>query len=361
MPTNPRRVSRAPVRAGPKRGRSTAFRSGQREERISGGKTSLTPHWTAPSTDAPSIPWSCVCRTPPNLTSSARPSRDWGHSVTRLQRGLSASHPILPGRNRRGSLTPALGTGSRSRRNRPGIPREHPLDRRLRTGDRSRRHDARHPSCLRGRPGSRYSWADATGAGSGNAGRLAGPFPTQSLSSCGRQTVGESPLGRSAGRDRIPLARAWRANRPLVRQRLFACRAELPNGQGGLLTVTCGARKSGRPRRQAHRMALGYQSRGRRLRSCCDVIDWYRAGEIEIFFHVLRRLSVEALQLGHIDKIELALAVYLVVAWRLAHLVRLGRTPSGLVRLRVVQEAEGRAHTSWLRKRRPPHRPTSAR
>nr|WP_265288788.1 hypothetical protein [Verminephrobacter eiseniae] len=35
---------------------------------------------------------------------------------------------------------------------------------------------------------------------------------------------------------------------------------------------------------------------------------------------------VEALQLGSVAKLELALAVYMVVAWRLARLVRLGRT-----------------------------------
>jgi hypothetical protein len=35
---------------------------------------------------------------------------------------------------------------------------------------------------------------------------------------------------------------------------------------------------------------------------------------------------VEALQLGAIERIERALALYLVVAWRIAHLMRLGRT-----------------------------------
>jgi hypothetical protein len=35
---------------------------------------------------------------------------------------------------------------------------------------------------------------------------------------------------------------------------------------------------------------------------------------------------VEALQLGTIERIERALALYLVVAWRIAHLMRLGRT-----------------------------------
>jgi hypothetical protein len=48
--------------------------------------------------------------------------------------------------------------------------------------------------------------------------------------------------------------------------------------------------------------------------------------EIETFVKVLKNgCRVEALQLASVAKIERALAVYMVVAWRLAHLVRLGR------------------------------------
>ena len=59
-----------------------------------------------------------------------------------------------------------------------------------------------------------------------------------------------------------------------------------------------------------------------------QVIDWYRARwEIEMFFHVLKNgCKVEALQLASIEKLERALAVYLVVAWRIARLMRLGRS-----------------------------------
>lgn len=58
-----------------------------------------------------------------------------------------------------------------------------------------------------------------------------------------------------------------------------------------------------------------------------ELIDWYRCRwEIETFFHVLKNgCRVEALQLGSVAKLELALAVYLVVSWRLARLVKLGR------------------------------------
>ncbi len=59
-----------------------------------------------------------------------------------------------------------------------------------------------------------------------------------------------------------------------------------------------------------------------------ELIDWYRARwEIEVFFHVLKNgCRVEALQLAAIEKLERALAVYMVVAWRIARLMRLGRT-----------------------------------
>ncbi|UIF88895.1 hypothetical protein KAF44_26915 (plasmid) [Cupriavidus necator] len=47
----------------------------------------------------------------------------------------------------------------------------------------------------------------------------------------------------------------------------------------------------------------------------------------QMFFHVLKTsCKVEALQLSHMDRVERALALYMVVAWRIARLMRLGRT-----------------------------------
>ena len=59
-----------------------------------------------------------------------------------------------------------------------------------------------------------------------------------------------------------------------------------------------------------------------------ELIDWYRARwEIEMLFNVLKNgCCVEELQLGSIERIERALALYLVVAWRIAYLMRMGRT-----------------------------------
>lgn len=59
-----------------------------------------------------------------------------------------------------------------------------------------------------------------------------------------------------------------------------------------------------------------------------ELVDWYRARwEIEMFFHVLKTgCKVEALQLSTIDRVERALALYMLVAWRVLRLMRLGRT-----------------------------------
>ena len=56
-----------------------------------------------------------------------------------------------------------------------------------------------------------------------------------------------------------------------------------------------------------------------------ELIDWYRARwEIELFFLILKEsCRVERLQLGDKDRLESALAIYLVIAWRIN---RLGRT-----------------------------------
>ena len=64
------------------------------------------------------------------------------------------------------------------------------------------------------------------------------------------------------------------------------------------------------------------------LADAIELIDWYRARwEIEIYFNVLKNgCKVEALQLSAIDRIERALALFMIVAWRVAYLMRVGRT-----------------------------------
>ena len=90
------------------------------------------------------------------------------------------------------------------------------------------------------------------------------------------------------------------------------------------------------------------------LEEAAQLIDWYRCRwEIETLFHVLKNgCRIEALQLGHIKKLEVALAIYLVVAWRLAHLMRLGRVQPDLPASAVFDQTEWQA--AWLLAEKPP-------
>jgi len=59
-----------------------------------------------------------------------------------------------------------------------------------------------------------------------------------------------------------------------------------------------------------------------------ELVEWYRARwEIEVFFNVLKHgCRVESLQLASLEKVERALTLFMVVSWRIARLIRLGRT-----------------------------------
>ena len=49
--------------------------------------------------------------------------------------------------------------------------------------------------------------------------------------------------------------------------------------------------------------------------------------QTEIYFHVIKNgCKVEALQLSAVDRIERALALFMVAAWRVTYLMRMGRT-----------------------------------
>lgn len=153
-----------------------------------------------------------------------------------------------------------------------------------------------------------------------------------------------------------------RPNRPArpVRQTLRALSVDLPDGHGGTMPVTCLiARETGVPQGQK---AVEWRLLTNRvvatLEEAAQLIDWYRCRwEIETLFHVLKNgCRVEALQLGQIKKLELALAIYLVVAWRLAYLLRLGRTHPDLPASVVFDQTEWQA--AWLLAEKPPPKQT---
>jgi len=91
------------------------------------------------------------------------------------------------------------------------------------------------------------------------------------------------------------------------------------------------------------------------LDAACLRVAWYRKRWlVEIFFRILKSgCQVEALQLATRERLERALALYLVIAWRILHLVTLGRDCPGLPCDAAFSAEEWRA--AWLvAKRRPP-------
>lgn len=115
-----------------------------------------------------------------------------------------------------------------------------------------------------------------------------------------------------------------------VRQQLWVQRVDLPAGKGKTVAATCIlAREFDAPagvkpiewRLLTNRAAAN-------LDDAIELIDWYRARwEIETLFNILKNACrVEVLQLSAVERLERALALFMVVAWRIAHLMRLGRT-----------------------------------
>jgi hypothetical protein len=63
------------------------------------------------------------------------------------------------------------------------------------------------------------------------------------------------------------------------------------------------------------------------LEDIVQLIDWYRRRWlVEIFFRIWKSgCKVEALQLGTLERLERALVIYLIIAWRILYLVTWGR------------------------------------
>lgn len=180
----------------------------------------------------------------------------------------------------------------------------------------------------------------------------------------GAQLWVQATTGESLGEIEFILpARAGQKERT-VRQTVWANALDIPDGAGGVLPVTCLVAREEEP-------PVGVKPVEWRLltnrevpdfAAAVQLIDWYRCRwEIEIFFNVLKNgCRVEALQLGSVAKLELALAVYMVVAWRLARLVRLGRTHPDLDASALFTETEWKG-AYILAKKKPPTETPSLR
>jgi hypothetical protein len=168
--------------------------------------------------------------------------------------------------------------------------------------------------------------------------------------------LAQSPLGE------IEFTLPARTNQPAraMRQRIHVQSVQLPDGQGGTMPVTCliARETDTAPEQKPIEWRLLTNRAITTLTEAAELIDWYRCRwEIETLFHVLKNgCRIEALQLGDIKKLELALAIYLVVAWRLAHLVRLGRVHPDLPASEVFDRIEWQ--TAWLLAEKAPPKKT---
>lgn len=145
-----------------------------------------------------------------------------------------------------------------------------------------------------------------------------------------------------------------------VRQQLWAKRLDIPAGKTGKVSVTCVvARELEAPAgTKPVEWRLLTNRAAPALADVIELIDWYRARwEIETFFHVIKNgCRIEALQLSGLDRLERALALFMVVAWRIGHLMRTGRTCPDLEAALFFDPDEIRG-AYLLHKTKPPSRP----
>lgn len=90
-----------------------------------------------------------------------------------------------------------------------------------------------------------------------------------------------------------------------------------------------------------------------------DMLQWYLARwQIEIFFKILKTgCKVEELQLEKEERIEAALSLYLIIAWRILFLTTLGRECPELPCNVVFDDEEWRAAYIVSKRKRPPDEP----
>lgn len=145
-----------------------------------------------------------------------------------------------------------------------------------------------------------------------------------------------------------------------VRQQLWARRLEIPAGKTDSVAVTCiVASELGAPEGVTPvQWRLLTNREAPALAEVIELIDWYRARwEIEMFFNILKNgCGIEALQLSGIDRLERALALFMVVSWRIAQLMRTGRTCPDLEAALFFDPDEIRG-AYLLAKKNPPSKP----
>ena len=143
----------------------------------------------------------------------------------------------------------------------------------------------------------------------------------------------------------MPAGRGRKAR--TVKQEIRLERVSMGDGRRGQIEVTCLIASETNPPPGARPVVwrLLTNRTASTLQEACELIDWYRARwEIEMFFNVLKEgCRVEQLQLGDTGRLQTALALYMVIAWRINRLMRLGRTLPDLPADLLFEAEEWRA------------------
>jgi hypothetical protein len=92
-----------------------------------------------------------------------------------------------------------------------------------------------------------------------------------------------------------------------------------------------------------------------------EKVQWYVCRwQIEVYFRILKSgCKVEQLQLQERDRLEVALALYMIVAWRVLYLIMLGRAVPEMSCETALAAEEWKAVYLVLQRKRPPRQPPS--
>ncbi len=168
----------------------------------------------------------------------------------------------------------------------------------------------------------------------------------------------EEPLGEIA----FTLPKGREHNAREVVQAVWAKSVQLSDGKKGVVHATCIVAKEINP--PAGEKAVEWRLLTNRsaatLEQALELVGWYRARwEIEMLFHVFKNgCKIEDMQLERIERIERALVLYLIVAWRIARLMRLGRTCPDMDAALMFDRDEWRAAYILNRRKPPVNAPT---
>ena len=169
---------------------------------------------------------------------------------------------------------------------------------------------------------------------------------------------GAAPLGRIGFE--LPAGRGRKAR--AVKQELRTQRVRLTDRHGGHVEVTCliASEVDAPPGVKPVVWRLLTNREAPTLEAAVELVEWYRCRwEVEVLFLTLKEgCRVEAMQLSCVQRIERALAVYLVVAWRIGLLMRLGRACPEWDAERLLTREEWQAAWIVARKRPPDKMPT---